>query len=917
MRIVRGSCRNVSLAAWFPTALVALGVIAAATPEASAQQRPGGRDQGQERLDQDSLQGRTGRAQPRTTRRVQPALEEPEVIAVEEAIEPADGAGETMNDSATPTPERTRPAGLGEDEEVTFGDFSEPLQITELINLVASLLEINISVDPSLSGQVVFNRTHSFKKSELLPLLDALLERFNFTITYDSTARSYIVEQVGEAPVSFEGDLATTRVIRTPFVRPSTLQTAIEIVAGDANIAYLDEIGVLIARAPQRALNRIEDIVERILAERDTYQRYIIPLENIAASVARERALALAGGGGGATTTPGNQANRNVTNRIQQLRAQQAGGADNADGLAAVTSTSLDNLAERLAISPTGNSLIFNGTFEEFEEIDELVQLIDEIDTLEPKEYYAGETAQQVAEIARKRGLGEVIFIESPSRTNGVGQFQRNNVGGIQNNQFGFQDDQDAGAVGGPLMVVYEETGSILYYGTEEQQVAMERLITELETDADRIVIRTYKLNNSTAEDVAAILESIITGQTLNTDNPLLPSGGGAGNVNRQVPRVGAAGGAGGGDINGSFDPNEVFVTADVPNNQIVVRAPVRSQADLERLILQLDLRRKQVYLEAQIVSVADNSDFNLTVETQIAGAEYAFQNLFGLSSANPSGDIRDPRIAPTGLQGLTTAVIQSNYLPLVINAIQTDTDSRVISTPQVLVNDNEEAAIVSLEEQPTTSVSQGDGSTITSFEGFQEAGTNLTVTPTISDAGFLRLQYDIELSSFIGAGSGNVPAPRQTQRVTGSATVPSDATIVIGGITVDSKQETIAKLPIIGDIPLLGLLFSDTNKNTARTKLYVFITPRVMVDPSFRDLKLFTKGPQAAVEVDPLLPEMHPEAIELIRPTRRVPEPAKFPLDPDEVDRLRDEADGAPINLGAAPAREERDEIALGSRDG
>ena len=76
--------------------------------------------------------------------------------------------------------------------------------------------------------------------------------------------------------------------------------------------------------------------------------------------------------------------------------------------------------------------------------------------------------------------------------------------------------------------------------------------------------------------------------------------------------------------------------------------------------------------------------------------------------------------------------------------------------------------------------------------------------------------------------------------------TIPTDSTIVVGGITVENAQETIAKIPLLGDIPLIGLLFSDTNTSSSNSILYIFITPRIMTDPNFADLKLLTEGPQA-----------------------------------------------------------------------
>jgi len=143
------------------------------------------------------------------------------------------------------------------------------------------------------------------------------------------------------------------------------------------------------------------------------------------------------------------------------------------------------------------------------------------------------------------------------------------------------------------------------------------------------------------------------------------------------------------------------------------------------------------------------------------------------------------------------------------------------------------------------------------------EAGTTLTVTPSISKAGFIRLEYNVELSNFIGQGTDGLPPPTNRRTISGSATVPSNATIVIGGITVEDIRGTVVKVPFLGDIPLVGELFKRTNKVNNKSKLYVFLTPRIMADPNFNDLKLFSQGPQSEMEIGDDLPELEPEVID------------------------------------------------------
>ena len=136
---------------------------------------------------------------------------------------------------------------------------------------------------------------------------------------------------------------------------------------------------------------------------------------------------------------------------------------------------------------------------------------------------------------------------------------------------------------------------------------------------------------------------------------------------------------------------------------------------------------------------------------------------------------------------------------------------------------------------------------------------------PQISEGGYLRLKYEAELSSFTGAVTQGLPPPSQNNNVKADAvTVPSDFTIVVGGLTYDSTTKNYDRIPGIGDIPIIGRLFGDTKDNKRKTTLYIFMTPRIMRDPNFMDMKLMTEGPQAKSSISKHLPDLVPTTIEM-----------------------------------------------------
>jgi len=766
-------------------------------------------------------------------------------------LEPQSEPAATEPAATQQAPQRatqTRTRGRTDTEPtISFGGFAEPMELTTLIDYVGSSLNINIAIKGTPTGEIVFNAPKQIAKSKLIDFLDAMLELYAFTISFDPDSKYYIVQPITDLKPVFGAERASTLIIPTPNIKPSLLTTALSTILGSTGsgtnkstaIQAIDELGVLIVNAPPRDIRRVQMMVAELL-RLDANQEYIrFELDHLAAPIALDRINALVGGSGGSGSRTASRANTPNQPANTGINASGAGG-------------SLSNLTERLTVDPQGNALIFKGTGNEIARVRKVLAVIDVPNTLEPKNYFAGSSATQIADIAKRRGLGEVIQIEATQ-----GQNPFNNFGG-QNQQFNQQSSNLQ--QGGPVMVVDPKRGNIIYYGTDDQQAQLAALLAELKTEDERVVIREYVLNHTDALTIADLLNGIISGELQTGNSALLPGSTGRNNTSRAFIN-GFPMNMGDGETGGDFNPDLITVIPDEFSNQVIIKAPIKQQADLEKLITRLDKRRAQVYIQAMIISVADNEDFTLAFETQINAGQYSAGTNFGLSS--PGATFIDPKVVATGLGGLTQAIIKSEYVPLIINATQSNTNARIISTPQLLVNDNEESTIESVSEQPFDTITPSNSGKVSSFGGFEEAGTTLTVTPSISKGGFIRLDYAITLSNFTAAtGTGGSPPPRDSTNLTGSVTVPSNATIVLGGITVEDIRDTIDKVPLLGDIPLLGELFKRTSKVNNKSKLYVFLTPRIMTDPNFNDLKLLTQGPQSEMSLDPDMPDLEPAII-------------------------------------------------------
>ncbi len=752
------------------------------------------------------------------------------------------------------------------EDTVEFSATSEPIELIDLVNFVAEELEINVSVKGTLTGTVMFNAQQVVPRSQLLELLEALLAQYNYSIIRDPVG-IYLIQPASEITQSFGGEFATTKIISTPNVKPSSLKAVLDPSAGGGvgskQISYVDDLGVLVVTDTPRNVRAIEELVKRVLEQYAKTRYTRIELHYVAAAAARERAISLVGQGAALRT--GQQGNGPV--------APQPGQA-----------SSLDNLADRLTLDPSGNSLIFRGNEEEIDQVRNVIQIIDVPTTLKPKEYFAGASASMIANIASQRGLGEVIKLDENQDNNQ--NFFPNFGRGNQNNG---QNQNTTQMSGGSVMMVDEVRGKILYYGTAEQQAQLATLIDALETNLEQMEIRRYPVKNVDAKDLADLLQAVIERDNGN-NAPLLPGSQNNRNNTRQNFRqlLQSQADAAGSETGFTATAQDAFVTAHEETNAVIVAAPVKVQEQFAKLIAELDVRRPQVYVEAKILAVSNTRDFRLAVEGQLQAGQFQTQTAFGLGTTGvtggggTTGSFTDPKLPLAGLGGYTASLIKSSYVPFILNAIQTDTDGRILSSPQLLVNDNEEAEIVSVEEQPTSTTTIGQTSDQTSFGGFQSAGTTLRVTPSISEAGYIRLAYEIELSNFTGSGSNGLPPPKNTRNVrSDSVTIPTDTTIVVGGITVSDTRNTIVKVPLLGDIPIVGHLFRDTNKIKNDQVLYVFITPRILNDRNFADLRLLTEGPQNDADIPPDIPELTPSTIDLIvpdQPQTQVPAPQETP---------------------------------------
>ncbi len=380
-------------------------------------------------------------------------------------------------------------------------------------------------------------------------------------------------------------------------------------------------------------------------------------------------------------------------------------------------------------------------------------------------------------------------------------------------------------------LVADARTNSILIGGDKTDRIRLRALIAHLDTpleDGGDTQVR--YLNYADAEELATKLQQHFTEQ----------QSGAAGQAGA------AAGGAG---------IDSVSVWADTQTNAIIVNAPPKMMRSLMQIVDKLDIRRKQVLVEAIIVEVLADKTNELGVTWAVTDAAgnnpIATTNFPSFGSgvvqlAGAAGSGGDVTVDPTSLigEGITLGVGRINEDGVsfagILRALQGNADTNIISTPSIVTTDNEEATLNVGQEVPfvTGSFSNtggGVGGAVNPFQTIQreQIGVKLAITPQINEGGSMVLTISQEISSIAQSAAGAVDLITNERIVETTVIVDDGAILVLGGLIEDQLRESDQRVPILGSIPVLGSLFRTQTTDKVKTNLMVFIRPKILRDAS------------------------------------------------------------------------------------
>ena len=369
--------------------------------------------------------------------------------------------------------------------------------------------------------------------------------------------------------------------------------------------------------------------------------------------------------------------------------------------------------------------------------------------------------------------------------------------------------------------VADERTNSIIMVASEVDTNRIRNLIDTLdqETPKGKEKIHVYFLEYAAAEEIVAVLKD------LPAEDKTKAAGA------KEAPVI----------------SDKVTITADKATNSLIITADRDDYATLVEIIRQIDIFRSMVYIEALIMEVNAEKGFELGTEWIVGDDVNLPQDRQGVVGGGfTTGEDSNLQF---GLDGSLIPALASGFslglfgeaieiagvsfpsIAAIVQAYKKDRDVNILSTPQLLTTDNQEATITvgkNIPFQTTTSTTNND--TYNSFE-YRDVGKTLKITPQINKDRMVRLNLSLEVSALESSVDFRPTTLKRTVETT--VMVKDSSTVVIGGLIDDTLVQTEYKVPCLGDIPGLGWLFKTQSQGSEKSNLYIFITPKVIQDPA------------------------------------------------------------------------------------
>ena len=382
-------------------------------------------------------------------------------------------------------------------------------------------------------------------------------------------------------------------------------------------------------------------------------------------------------------------------------------------------------------------------------------------------------------------------------------------------------------------VVAEERTNRLILRGEKSARARVKALVVDLDRPVESTgSTQVIYLRHAEAEKVAEILSALVSGQSATASSrssSSARSGSAAAAATLATPTA---------------TSGDITIQADETLNALIVRAAPADLAEIRNIVDQLDVRRAQVLIEAAFVEVSGSASEALGVQwgygdpaNGLAGTSLAASGQLPLSAIAGLIEGGEAGAEAANFSGLLAGGANESgdvKMGLVIQAVESNSNTNLLSTPSIMTLDNEEAEIIVGENVPFitgTSLSSNNDNPFQTIER-QDVGLTLRVTPQINDGNVVRLQLVQEVSNVSSetiSGAADISTQKRSVK---SVILANDGEIIVtGGLVRDDLEEVVKKVPLLGDIPLLGALFRAKEEKITKRNLLLFLQPTIIRD--------------------------------------------------------------------------------------
>ena len=704
----------------------------------------------------------------------------------------------------------------------------DKLDVIQLLDLVGKYLNLNYVYDTKLvQGKEVYLKVQGpIKVRDLYPLAESVLKFTGLVMSRKGNLVTIVpitdILEIDPALIESDsgqvkaGDVVVTRIFQLNYIDTASAKALLE----GMKVGAVTEIaarGTLIVTGYAYRMNRVEQLLDVIDKPGNPKQFKFRQLKYTMASVLAPKIktlveqlgdMSIAIGATPAATTP-TQPRRPPVRQPTPVQPTPA-----ASGGSAKSSIYLDS-DERT------NRILMIGQEEELTVVEKLIDTLD-VAQQDIRSLRVYEIQHVDAEEVRKKL--EELGIIGASRTTGT-----TTPGRITSRT----PTAGAGAPGQPAapptpapavnaspegelpteemqVVVIESTNSLMVNASPEQHALVATIISYVDSESEQksIPYKVYPLQNQSPDHIAEVLKKLLEDVIKDKDSK----------IEKVVKKT----------------EENIIVVPDANTFSLIVYANKKNQDWVADLIKTLDKRRPQVLIDVTLVEITKSDSFDLDLEMATKLPTMIPGNL-GFLPVIDSNGLGSRRREAFVSGGTGQGFYSDAHIQALLTAVQSKNYGRVLAKPKILVNDGQVGIIKTADTrnvQLTSGAVVSNGVTVpgsTSYQPYND-GITLTIQPNIGEGDLLLLIVKLERSDFVNVTAGQVTPPDTTSsNIDTTVTVPNNKTIILGGLLKLNQGKGGSKVPLLGDIPLVGAFFRNTSNSAIDSKLYVFVKANIL----------------------------------------------------------------------------------------